>query len=344
MSLDILGNYLSWLEYSDIMAFSGAAYRLNKVIVNLPATYWRAKVLAEFPDSIDSAKVSNIHWNWRRVYQYLCEPAPLTAMAKNNNLHFLEEYSNLDTFEYEVADFYGAVNIQIAKPRNNIIYFRNLLEVSKSCVIDPINVFGITNRCLDSFKIDYAVITFQVFGATAYSEFQSIDLVHTAFLHRSTNVKSLLQLIEIIGPQYANGWIYLFLECRLDAYLVPKAAEMIAQGYIDPGAFKSSVFRQAVQLGAIALVKLLLKDPRTHPAESKNYAVRRAAENGYVDILKLLIKSGKVNIHTQNDLPINLATMHGQSAIVKLLIESGVSRKAITPSSVEYYQRYQTNI
>ncbi|MBA2656541.1 MAG: ankyrin repeat domain-containing protein [Tatlockia sp.] len=75
----------------------------------------------------------------------------------------------------------------------------------------------------------------------------------------------------------------------------------------------------ACKYGRVAVVKILLADPRVNPGEYANQAIQTAIFSGFSEIVELLIKDPRVD-STKGDLLLD-AVLEGDAEIVKILLE-----------------------
>ena len=80
------------------------------------------------------------------------------------------------------------------------------------------------------------------------------------------------------------------------------------------------LLQNAVFLGNINIVRLLLADPHVDFAYRRNLAIRWASSNGHVDVVNLLQADPRVNSGDENNAAIRLASENGHVNVVYLLL------------------------
>jgi ankyrin repeat protein len=89
---------------------------------------------------------------------------------------------------------------------------------------------------------------------------------------------------------------------------------------VDPASDYDVAIRYASFGGHENVVKLLLADPRVDPAAQNNSAIRNASSIGCVSVVKLLLADPRVDPAAQNNVAIHYASSGGHESVVKLLL------------------------
>jgi ankyrin repeat protein len=89
---------------------------------------------------------------------------------------------------------------------------------------------------------------------------------------------------------------------------------------VDPSAGKNAAIGFSSKYGHDSVVKLLLADPRVDPAADTNYAIRIACLKGHESVVKLLLADPRVDPATYNNVAIQDACLVGYGKVVKLLL------------------------
>lgn len=120
------------------------------------------------------------------------------------------------------------------------------------------------------------------------------------------------------------------LTCRLFASLQP---------FFDPSADDNYAIKWAAERGNIAVVKLLLKDPRVGPSICDDEAIQLAAKNGHITVVELLLKDKRVDPSAGHDWAIRLAAGNGHTPIVKLLLKDSRVQGTLSEEDIEAYTK-----
>jgi hypothetical protein len=87
----------------------------------------------------------------------------------------------------------------------------------------------------------------------------------------------------------------------------------------DPSVDNNSAISFAAENGHVAVVALLLADPRVDPSADNNYAIQYASKNGHEAVVALLLADPRVNPSDKHNYAIRLASANGYQEIVKMI-------------------------
>jgi ankyrin repeat protein len=95
---------------------------------------------------------------------------------------------------------------------------------------------------------------------------------------------------------------------------------MLLDPRVDPAANGNAAIQYASRHGHERVVKLLLADPRVDPGAVDNVAIRDASGNGHASVVKLLLADPRVDPTADDNDAIRYASGNGHASVVKLLL------------------------
>jgi len=130
------------------------------------------------------------------------------------------------------------------------------------------------------------------------------------------NIDVVKRLLSVCDPSVGNNSAISF---AAESGHVAVVSLLLADPRVDPSGGDNNAILIASENGHEAVVALLLADPRVNPSAGYNYAIRIASANGHVAVVALLLDDPRVNPSDKHNYAIRIASANGYQEIVKMI-------------------------